>query len=232
MNEEIREKLRNGCAAHIEDVQKFLEEYVGNSFGIMPKGEIDVRLFMLLQDIGVIKMNPTNFEVVRDLRVTTAKARNLIYAAALRRTDENSIKDEILDLMCSPRIPTEGKDVIIIEIDNPLLADHIKAQLRQWKEGTDATLNANALKMSLNGYNKLLMSLLNTQLAQQSLDATGEEFYQYYQDIERGDSTESKIQKVLTKAYTMYRDNASVISTTINLLKAGKSLVPIFAASV
>lgn len=63
--------------------------------------------------------------------------------------------------MCSPRIPTEGKDVIIIEIDNPLLADHIKAQLRQWKEGTDATLNANALKMSMNGYNKLLMSLLN-----------------------------------------------------------------------
>lgn len=44
MNEEIREKLRNGCAAHIGDVQKFLEDYMSSSFGIMPKGEIDVRL--------------------------------------------------------------------------------------------------------------------------------------------------------------------------------------------
>lgn len=230
MNGEIREKLRNGCAAHIEDVQKFLEDYMSSSFGIMPKGEIDVRLFMLLQDLGVIKMNPTNFEVVRDLRVTTAKARNLIYAAALRRTDEHSIKNEILDLMCSPRVPNEGKDVIIIEIDNPLLADHIKAQLRQWKEGTDATLNANALKMSMNGYNKLLMSLLNLQLAQQSIEETGEELYQYYQDIEREDTTETKLQKIISKAYTMYRDNASAITATINLLKAGRSLVTLFAA--
>lgn len=227
MNAEFREKIRNGCAKHINDIQVFIEEYLGNSFGIMPKGEIDIRLFMLLQDIGVIKMNPTNFEVVRDLRVTTAKARNLIYAAALRRTDETSINDEILELMCSPRVPTEGKDVIIIEIDNPLLADHIKAQLRQWKEGTDATLNANALKLSMNGYNKLLMSLLNLQLAEQSINETGEELYHCYQDVSREEPTESKIQKIITHAYEKYRDNASAISATIALLKYGVSLATI-----
>lgn len=224
MNAEIREKIQNGCAEHMDKIQVFLEECIGNSFGIMPKGEIDIRLFMLFQDIGVIKMNPSNFDVVRDLRVTTAKARNLIYSAALRRTDETSIKDEILDLMCSPRIPIEGKDVIVIEIDNPLLADHIKAQLRQWKEGTDATLNTNALKLSINGYNKLLMSLLNQELAEQSIEETGEELYQYYQDISREEPTESKILKIISHAYGKYRENASAISATIAMLKSGASL--------
>ena len=61
-------------------------------------------------------------------------------------------------------------------------------------------------------------------------EGTGEELYQYYQDIEREDTTETKLQKIISKAYTMYRDNASAITATINLLKAGRSLVPLFAA--
>ena len=228
MNENVRNSIQRGCSLHPDKVQNFIADYVGDSFGIMPKSEIDINFFMLLQEIGVINMNPTNFEVVQKLRVTTSKARKLIYAAALRRTDESTIKDEILNLMCSPRIPVDGKDLIVIEIDNPLLADHIKAQLRQWQEGTDGMLNSNALKLTLNGYNKLLFSLFDEHLAEQSLEATGDELYQYYTDIQREDTTVTKLQKVISYALNAYRENASVISATITLLKEGASLVKLF----
>jgi len=228
MTDNLKRRIEEGCKKHPELLEQFIEEYVGNAFGVLPKSEIDIKCFMLLQELGVIDKTPTNFEVVRDLRVTTSKARNLIYAASLRRTDEESVKNEILELLYNPRIPNEDKDTIVIEFDNPLLADHIKHQLREWKEGTDAMLNVNGLKLTLNGYTKLVMSLLNQQLAAQSIEQTGEEFYEYYKDIKPEEAIETKIEKVIKHAYKSYKDNAGIITATIDILKAGKSLVSIF----
>lgn len=131
-----------------EILAKILEQYRRPSFGSMSKRDIDIMMFMAMQDLGLIDMNPQGYNVVQTLHVTSAKARNLIYASALSREQDFDADNELKKALSHPRFLPGADKMIGIDIDNPLLIDHLKYKLRELGHITDGSFNQDMVKMT------------------------------------------------------------------------------------
>lgn len=176
----------------------FLNDYSSPSFGSMSKRDTDVALFSMMQELGIIKMNPQIYEVVSLLHVTSSKARNLIYEASLRRNNENTLDMALLDHLKAPRfLATSGK-MIALEIDDPLLIDHLKFKLRNLNYITDGSFNPGIVKMPYEAYASLFGDTLPQEVKDKLLnDIDTEELKQKF-GISNEDNSPSKMRKCIT----------------------------------
>ena len=140
-------------------LERVLKQYAAPSFGSMPKRDVDIMLFMALQDLGIIEMRPTIYDVIRLLNITRSKARNLIYESSLRRQEKQDLEKELKDLIINPIFLREG-DKVCIEVDNPLLIDYIRQRLKSLHHITDSSFNTELIKMHPNAFSELYVSLL------------------------------------------------------------------------
>lgn len=139
--------------------KEFLKEYIKPAYGAMSKRDFDIMLFMALQKLDVIAETPEIYDVVSSLKVTRAKARNLIYESKLRTSTENDLKDELRGLISSP-ILKDG-DKVSLEIGNPYLVDYIRSELKRLGHITDGSFSNEILKMTVNAYTDLFVSLIS-----------------------------------------------------------------------
>ena len=95
---------------------KFLNNYSTPSFGTLSKRDVDISVFMLMQDLGLMAMHPQIYDVVSFLHVTSSKARNLIYEASLRRSTQETLNTELLELLRYPIFFVTSNEVSFIEI--------------------------------------------------------------------------------------------------------------------
>jgi hypothetical protein len=127
-----------------EEVKKafvgLLSDYLSPAFGSISKRDFDILLFMKLQELGAIDKNPEIYELVSDLRVTRAKARNLLYEAKLRASSQQDLDEELRSLMVSP-IFLKDNDKIGIEVGNPYLIDHLRFKLKKLNHITDGSFS-------------------------------------------------------------------------------------------
>ena len=115
-------------------------------------------LFMKLQELDVIAKTPEIYDVVSSLKVTRAKARNLIYESKLRTSTENDLENELKELVSSP-ILKDG-DKVSLEIGNPYLADYLRSKLRSLNHNPDRSFSNELLKMTVDAYTDLFISLI------------------------------------------------------------------------
>lgn len=145
-------------------LEEILQKYSNPSFGSSSKRDIDILLFSALQDLGIIEPNPQIYDVVRLLHITRCKARNLIYESTLRRQEADKmdayLKKELERVIVQPKFLKEG-DKICIEIDNPLLIDYIRQQLRDLGHITDGSFSSELVKMTSNAFTDLYVSILS-----------------------------------------------------------------------
>ena len=145
-------------------LERILQTYATPSFGSMSKRDIDILMFTALQSLGIIDSNPQIYDVVRLLHITRAKARNLIYESTLRRQEADKmdayLKKELERVIVQPKFLKEG-DKICIEIDNPLLIDYIRQQLRDLGHITDGSFSSELVKMTSNAFTDLYVSILS-----------------------------------------------------------------------
>ncbi len=113
-----------------ESFIKLMTDYLSPAFGSMSKRDFDILLFMKLQELGAIDHNPQMYELVSELRVTRSKARNLLYEAKLRLSTSEGLDKELKALLQKPVLMKDGNK-IVIEIDNPLLIDHLRHELKE-----------------------------------------------------------------------------------------------------
>ena len=131
-----------------EVLADLLEKYRKPSFGSMSKRDVDIMMFEALQDLGIIKANPKIYDVMQLLHVTRAKARNLIYEVALRRTEtEEYLKKQLCDIL-NEGISFAEKGKVTLEIDNPLVIDYLRKELKDLKHLTDGSFSPELVKMS------------------------------------------------------------------------------------
>lgn len=176
----------------------FLNDYSSPSFGSMSKRDTDVALFSMMQELGIIKMNPQIYEVVSLLHVTSSKARNLIYEASLRRNNENTLNMALLDHLKAPRFLATSDKMIALEIDDPLLIDHLKFKLRNLNYITDGSFNPGIVKMSYEAYASLFGDTLPQEVKDKLLnDIDTEELKQKF-GISNEDNSPSKMRKCIT----------------------------------
>ncbi len=145
----IEPALFEGKEAKAQEVlAQILEQYRRPSFGSMSKRDVDIMMFMAMQDLDLIDKNPQGYNVVQALHVTSTKARNLIYASALSREQEFDVDKALIDALAKPRFLTGTDKMIGIDIDNPLVVDHLKFKLRKLGHITDGSFNHDLVKMT------------------------------------------------------------------------------------
>ena len=137
-----------------------LSVYGSPSFGSMSKRDIDLTVFSVLQELKFIEPEPTIYEVMQKLKVTRSKARNLIYEAEIRKLkDENDLDDKLREKIQHPIFGKIG-DKISLEIDNPLLIDHLRYRLKKLGAITDGSFHAEIVSMTHEAFSDLYVELL------------------------------------------------------------------------
>ena len=151
-------------------LEKFLNDYRTPSFGSLSKKEIDLRIFELYIDAGVIKKDPSIFDLVNELKISRSKARSLIYDYNLRKKSEDMLKEDLKSLLKEGVV--EKDDRIKIEVDDPYLSDYIRNVLKSNKMIADGSFMKEILVLSTKAYCTLLENCLTedeTKAAKRSL---------------------------------------------------------------
>lgn len=125
----------------------FLEKYLRPAFGTLPKREIDVLVLELLQKLGFIKPDPSIYELITQLRVTRSKARNLFYDLELRKLEDEKLDDKVREALKKPLIQKQG-DSFVLEIENPLVLDHLRALVQRLGYATDGSFSPSLVKLT------------------------------------------------------------------------------------
>lgn len=137
-----------------------LEAYMAPSFGALPKSEIELMMLNVLERIGAISPEPELYELVAKLKITRSKARRIIYDRDLRRASPEQLDEKIKQLLKRPLIQKNG-DLWVLEIENPLVADHLRARLQKLGHVSDGSFSASIIKLGLDAIVALLESYLN-----------------------------------------------------------------------
>lgn len=135
-----------------EDVKgalaKFLHEICNPAFGALPKSEMELLLLNLLENIGAVSDDASDYELVSKLRVTNSRARKLIYERELRRLSHDDLDSRVKDLLRRPIIQKSG-ELFILEIGSPLVSDHLRARVRELGFFTDGSFSPSVVKLPL-----------------------------------------------------------------------------------
>lgn len=143
-------------------LKDLINQYI-RPFGAMSKTEFDINLFMALQDADYFENgNKDCYSIIRKLGVTKSKARNLIYAAELRRErNDDNLKAELKEVL-KEKCHFYEKDSrnIAIEINDPLLIDFLQKELKSKGFLIERIVANDLVKMSIDAYRTLLEDYL------------------------------------------------------------------------
>ncbi len=141
--------------------ESVLNQYI-TPFGAMSKSEFEIQLFMSLQDEEYFGKGKSYdlYAIQSKLKITKAKARNLVYAAELRRPNHEDKLDNALARTLFEAHFFYEKDSrnISLEIENPRLIDYLKHKLKEMGHITDASFSPDIIKMSIDAYSSILES--------------------------------------------------------------------------
>ncbi len=139
---------------------QLLKHYLNPAFGVLPKAEVELAMLEALQQLGLIGPDPGLYELVAKLRITRAKARNLIYARELRRSSTADLDAKLKLLLRAPLLLKQG-ELFGLEVENPLLADHLKARLQALGHASDGSFSPSLVTLKLEAMVALLASCLS-----------------------------------------------------------------------
>lgn len=138
-----------------EALDAFLTAYLSPAFGALPKTEVELLVLRLLAQLGAVPDRPTIYELVSNLKVTRAKARRLIYEQELRGRTPEELDADVSRLLRYPILQKRG-DSFALEIENPLLADHIREKLKRLGHVTDGSFSPSLVTLTLDAMAALI----------------------------------------------------------------------------
>jgi hypothetical protein len=129
--------------------RRFVEAFATPAFGAISKTEIDNLVFALLVDVGALEPNAQVYEIARDLNVTPAKARNLLFQWQLRSMgDGAALKDDLMTALTSVRFANEG-NLLVFGIESPLLREELRSRLKRMGVYADASFSSEMVRLSV-----------------------------------------------------------------------------------
>lgn len=151
---------RAGHQLNKEVLDRFLIQYLNPAFGALPKQEVELLVLKLLVDLGAVDARPSIYELVSKLKVTRTKARRLIYDRELRSRTSEELDDDVRTVLRSPIIQKRG-DLFALEIENPLLSDHLRAKLKALGHVSDGSFSPSLVTLTLDA----MVALIDSQLS-------------------------------------------------------------------
>lgn len=152
----VQQSDKNICQKVLAD---FLERYLDPAFGALPSKEVNLLVMKLLEELKYINKEPSLYELVSKLRVTRAKARNLIYDQELRRLDTKTLDARVKNALKEPLFQKQG-DLFVLEIENPLVIDHLRSKLQSLGHASDGSFSPSLVKMSMDAVAALIEDYL------------------------------------------------------------------------
>lgn len=181
----------------IEKFVEFLKEYTEPSFGSISKRDINIKIFNIMRDLGLISENPDAWEIINKLKLTRTKASGLIYDANICRKGAFENLDVLLrDTLEKIPYIWEGNHVLI-QIDNPLLIDHIKSILKDENCLLDGSFSPEIVKMKPEAFICMYLNALNAN--------ERNEFEKHY-DKEKKNCSRKEMVKYLFEEIKSYGD--------------------------
>lgn len=155
----------------------FLARYLEPAFGTMSKAEIDVLVFSLLHQVGVIAGERTHYEIARDLRLTPARVRTLKMQMALRDAAQTEavLHDRIVEAISALRFVKDGS-LIQFGIEDPLLREDIVARLKTLGATADSSFNRELVRIQIDAFVDFMTALMpeeRREAVRQALIAAG-----------------------------------------------------------
>ena len=120
--------------------KELITAYMNPAYGSMSKRDFDILLFMKLQDLKIIEKDPDLYDIVSNLKVTRAKARNLLYEAKMRNSSEEMLDKELRELLSTPIFFKEN-DKIAIELPNTVYNTEGKIYIYEDKDKWDKRIH-------------------------------------------------------------------------------------------
>ena len=141
--------------------RKFLEVFAKPAFGAISKTEVDNLVFALLIEVGALDPKSQVYEIARDLNVTPAKARNLLFQWQLRSMgDGNALKDDLIATLRSVRFANEG-NLLVFGIESPLLREELRSRLKRMGVYADASFSSEIVRLSVKHFVEFLDASLD-----------------------------------------------------------------------
>lgn len=145
---------------------QLLNQYLNPAFGALPKHEVELLLLNSLVQLGAISAEPQVYELVASLRVTRAKARGLLYSHELRQSSAADLDQKVKNLLKRPLLQKDA-ELFVLEVENPLVADHLRAKLQSLGYLSDGSFSPSLIKLSLEAICALIESLLTPEEVRQ-----------------------------------------------------------------
>lgn len=160
---EVREKLAQKAtgAAFSRD---FAQVYFGQAMGSLPKTEIDLLIFTLLIDLGVISADGSVFAIARALNITPAKARNLLFRYQLRHIDTPSGDQMVATTLAKTNFSVDDKR-LSFGIESPLVRAIIDSKLKECGVFADLSLSGEILRVPLDQFDQFIELLMGKEEA-------------------------------------------------------------------
>jgi hypothetical protein len=153
-----------------------LSEYTKPAFGALPKREIDMLMLDALVRIGYLDSEqPSLYQLIQLLKVSRSKARSLVYERDLRRLGKTQLDELLTRSLIRPFILKQG-DLFCLEIENPLVLDHLKDKLQRLGFATDGSFSPSLVRLSKDAFNALVVDcvpLCNQKVVKDALVAAG-----------------------------------------------------------
>lgn len=117
------------------------------AFGSPSKRELELSILEAFIRIGYIRKDPGIYDLVSGLKVTKSKARSLLYDRELRRQTPASLDALTRTALKTPLLQAQGY-AVALDIENPYLADHIRAKVRELGHATDGSFSPSLIRLS------------------------------------------------------------------------------------
>ena len=141
--------------------ENFIKIFATPAFGAISKTEVDNLVFGLLIDAGALSPKSQVYEIARDLNVTPAKARNLLFQWQLRSMGKGDVlKNDLIEALTSLRFSKNG-GLLSFGVESPLLREELRSRLKHLRIYADASFSSEIIRISVEHFVEFLDDFLD-----------------------------------------------------------------------
>lgn len=146
-------------------LELLLEPYFLTTFRAARTQDHEVAALRAMEALNALKQQDDEYDYMLRLRVTRAKARNLVYQVHLQQLESEAALDELVcKVMASPSIEkaTSGHSQThwVLDIPNPLVMERIRQRVRKAGFVSDGSFSPSIVKLPVNAYAAVLAELV------------------------------------------------------------------------
>ena len=148
------EKLRSETA-------NFIQDFLTPAFGSLPKREIELRVFDLMRNLGVLETKATIYSLMTDLKITRSKASQLLFDLEIRHygSDRERLDGLLKQVMINTKFAKDG-EYFVMEVENPLTLAHLRQRIREIGHFSDTSFNSALVRAPLDAVTDLMLEII------------------------------------------------------------------------